>query len=50
VLPKITESAKEIMGVDEISVVAEKGYYDGGDIAECEGSLYCWILEKCIQN
>jgi len=31
-LPKMTESAKEIMGVDKISVVADKGYYDGDDI------------------
>ncbi|GHU46890.1 transposase [Clostridia bacterium] len=35
-LPKMTESAKEIMGVDEISAVGDKGYYDGEDIAECE--------------
>jgi hypothetical protein len=35
-LPKMTESAKEIMGVDEITAVADTGYYDGGDIAECE--------------
>jgi len=35
-LPKMTEAAKEIMGVSEIAVVADKGYYDGEDIAECD--------------
>ena len=35
-LPKLTESAKGIMGVDTIAAVADKGYYDGGDIAGCE--------------
>lgn len=35
-LPQMTQAAKEIMGVSEINVVADKGYYDGSDIAECE--------------
>jgi hypothetical protein len=35
-LPKMTESAKDIMGVDEITVVADTGYYDGEDISDCE--------------
>jgi transposase len=43
-LPKMTESAKEIMGVDEISALADKGYYDGGDIAACEeNGTTCFI-------
>ncbi|GHU90508.1 transposase [Clostridia bacterium] len=35
-LPKMTEMAKEIMEVNSISVVADKGYYDPEDIADCE--------------
>jgi transposase len=35
-LPKMTESAKEIMGIETLEVSADKGYYDGGDISECE--------------
>jgi transposase len=43
-LPMMTERAKEIMGVDEISVAADKGYYDGDDIAECEkNGTTCYI-------
>ena len=43
-LPKMTESAKEIMGVSEIKAVADKGYYDGDDIAECEkNETACYI-------
>lgn len=43
-LPQMTESAKEIMGVDEIAVVADKGYYHAGDIAECEANnTTCYI-------
>jgi transposase len=43
-LPKMTESAKEIMGVDTIIVSADKGYYDGEDIAECEkNSTVCYV-------
>jgi len=43
-LQKMTESAKGIMGVDEISAVADKGYYDGEDIEECEkNGTTCYI-------
>ena len=35
-LPQMTEQAKEIMGVSEIKVTADKGYYDGSDISDCE--------------
>jgi transposase len=46
-LPKITESAKEIMGVDEVSVVADRGYYNGADIEECEqNGTKCYIPAK----
>ena len=43
-LPKMTESAKEIMGANKISAVADKGYYDGEDIEECEkNGTTCYI-------
>lgn len=43
-LPKMTESAKEIMGVKEISAAADKGYYDGEDIEQCEeNGTTCYV-------
>ena len=43
-LVTMTESAKEIMGVDTISTVGDKGYYDGEDIAKCEqNGTTCYI-------
>jgi len=43
-LVTMTESAKEIMGVDEISVAADKGFYDGEDIDKCEqNGTVCYI-------
>jgi len=35
-LPMMTASAKEIMGAENISAVADKGYYDGEDIEKSE--------------
>ena len=35
-LPEMTQRAKEIMGISKIEAVADSGYYDGGDLAECE--------------
>jgi len=43
-LPIMAESAKEVLGVSEISVAADKGYYDGDDITECEGNgTTCYV-------
>jgi len=43
-LPKMTESAKEIMGISEIAAVADKGYYDGEDIDKCEkNGTTCYV-------
>jgi hypothetical protein len=40
----MTERAKGIMGVGGISVVADKGYYDGEDIDRCErGGTTCYV-------
>ena len=35
-LSEITETAKEILGVESLEVSADKGYYDSVDIASCE--------------
>jgi transposase len=45
-LPNITESAKEIMGIDKIDVVADKGYYDGEDIQRCEKNATTCFVPK----
>jgi len=43
-LSKMIEAAKEIMGVDKIDATADKGYYDGKDIADCEQSgTTCYV-------
>jgi len=43
-LPEMTECAKGIMGIPEISVVADKGYYDGEDISKCEtAGTTCYV-------
>lgn len=42
----MTESAKEIMGVKEISVVADKGYYDGEDIRNANKMARLAIFRK----
>ena len=49
-LPQMTERAKEIMGVDEIAVAADKGYYDGEDIAECERNNTTCYVPKTAQR
>ena len=49
-LATMTESAKEIMGVDEISAVADKGYYDGDDIEKCEKSGTTCFVPKTADN
>jgi transposase len=49
-LPKMTESAKEIMGVREITAVADKGYYDGEDITDCEASGTTCLAPKKISG
>jgi transposase len=43
-LTKMTESAKEIMGVERISATADKGYYNGEDIEICEkNGTTCYV-------
>ena len=49
-LPQMTENAKEIMGVDEIAVAADKGYYDGEDIEQCEKNGTVCYIPKTADN
>jgi len=43
-LHQMTAIAKEIMGVDELAVVADKGYYDGADVEKCERTgITCYV-------
>lgn len=49
-LPKMTESVKEIMGVSTITAVADKGYYDGEDIADSEASGTICLAPKKISG
>jgi transposase len=45
-LHELTESAKEIMGVETLSNLSDKGYYDGEDIAACEASGVSCLVAK----
>lgn len=45
-LQPMTEKAKEIFGVEEIIVVADKGYYDGDGISACESAGTTCIIPK----
>lgn len=45
-LPKMTASAKDITGAEALEVSADKGYYDGGDIAECEKNGVTTFIPK----
>jgi len=43
---KLTENAKDIMGVKEIIALGDKGYYDGEDVAKCEqDGTFCVIAK-----
>jgi transposase len=48
-LPKMTASAKEITGAETLEVSADKGYYDGGDIAECEKNWVTTFIPKAAE-
>jgi hypothetical protein len=46
-LHHMASSAKEIMGGEEdLTVLADKGYYDGEDIAKCEGEGITCLVSK----
>ena len=49
-LPRMTETAKEIMGVSEITVLADKGYYDPADIAVCEQNQTTCFVSSMVSG
>jgi len=42
----MSEKAKEILGVENITNLADKGYYDGEDIAACEAAGITCLVAK----
>lgn len=46
-LMKMAELAKQAMGCDALSVVADRGYYDGKEIKSCEDAGIKTYLPKC---
>ncbi len=45
-LQKMTASAMDIMETDTLTVLADKGYYDGEDIVGCEGNGVTCLVAK----
>ena len=45
-LHRLSEQAKETMEVEELTNLADKGYYDSEDIAACEGSGVTCLVAK----
>ena len=46
-LHEMTEQAKEVLEVTELTALADKGYYAGADIAACEeSSVTCLVAKK----
>jgi len=46
-LHNMATQAKEAMGTDEITIVADRGYYNGKEIKSCEDAGYKTFLPKC---
>jgi transposase len=47
-LAKIAKAAKENLGVEELDVVADRGYYSGAEVRECEKSGIEAYIEKPV--
>jgi len=45
-LHRISEQAKEVLEVESLTNLADKGYYDGADIAACEASGVTCLVAK----
>ena len=45
-LHNMTEKAKEVMGVDTLTNLSDKGYYDGEDIVACEDNGVVCLVSK----
>lgn len=46
-LKNMATQAKEAMATDELSIVADRGYFNGGEIKACEDAGYKTYLPKC---
>jgi transposase len=46
----MTESAKEIMGIQEVVALGDKGYYDGEDISKCEANGTTCLASKMLSG
>jgi hypothetical protein len=42
----MAQRAKDIMGVEEITALGDKGYYDGDDLVECERDGITCVVPK----
>ena len=42
----MSEKAKEVMGVEKFCNLADKGFYDGADIAACEADGIKCLVAK----
>lgn len=49
-LQRMTSSAKEIMGTNTLTALADKGYYDGEDIIRCEESGTTCLVAKPLHG
>ncbi|MCL2319902.1 MAG: IS1182 family transposase [Treponema sp.] len=46
-LPRMMEKVKEVLEVEELRCLADKGYYDGEDIAACEANgISCLVAKR----
>jgi len=45
-LENMSQRAKDVMGTDTLINLADKGYYDGEDIAKCEGNGVTCLVAK----
>jgi transposase len=45
-LERMSEKVKDVLGVEEFVHLADKGYYDGEDIAACEGKGITCLVAK----
>ena len=45
-LDNMTKKAKEVMGVEKLTNLADKGYYDGEDIVSCESKGVTCLVAK----
>jgi len=50
-LKKMSDKVRDVLSVDKITALADKGYYDGKDIAACEkDGITCLVAKPMRQN